>query len=131
MPSPRRLLQPKAIAFRESLPLSVNTSLVYGSPRSQIKFIPVPETGRTGLPRRARERAYIVPTTRFSRGPAVLEVVVKCHLPFDGYLVGRHAALEEISDLLYILKLHEAKRIFGLEHGSNAERLKSAIGDVL
>src|SRR5260370_13739555 len=68
---------------------------------------------------------------RVSRGPAASEVVMECHFPFDGDLIGRYSPLEEVCKFLHVLEFHESEGILRAEHRRDAERFQAAIRDVL
>src|SRR5258708_13202167 len=68
---------------------------------------------------------------RVSRGPTASEVVMECHFPFDGDLIGRYSPLEEVCKFLHVLEFHESEGILRAEHRRDAERFQAAIRDVL
>jgi hypothetical protein len=54
---------------------------------------------------------------------------VKGYFAFDGDLVGRNAAFEEIGEFLNVLQLHEPEGILGGVERGDTDVLQTAVGD--
>ena len=52
-----------------------------------------------------------------------LEVFAETYFAFYGGLVGGDAALEEVGELLHVLKIHEGEGVLGVEGRCDAEAL--------
>src|SRR5262249_4302251 len=64
-------------------------------------------------------------------GDSSSERLVEGHLAADRDLVGRDPALEEVGELLHVLKVHEAEGVLGPEAGGEAEGREAPVRDEL